>query len=158
MTYSNPRDLSKYRQFDSKVEVLDASPHRLVQMLLEGALEKISIAKGHMERGNVAEKGRHVSWAISIIDGLRLSIDKDNGGEIATNLDDLYDYINRRLLQSNVENDISILDEVSSLLREIKSAWDVIPDDLKGTRAKLAGAVGGDDDTPPTQSRISVGV
>jgi len=153
MTYSNPRQMQQYGEFDAKTNLFEASPHRLVQMLLEGALDKIAIAKGHMERGHVAEKGRHISWAISIVDGLRTSIDKSSGGEIAENLDDLYDYIGRRLLEANVADDVSMLDEVVSLLREIKSAWDVIPDEMKGTRAKAA-----DDDAPVPPKSISVGV
>lgn len=141
MAFTNSK-LSLYGQNDAKVTVFEASPHRLVQMLMEGAIEKINFARGHMERGNTAEKGRHISWAISIIDGLRASIDKEAGGEIAQNLDDLYEYMGRRLIKSNIENDASILDEVSNLLREIKDAWDVIPDEAKGIRAKAESPAG----------------
>ncbi len=157
MTYSNPRHLQKYGDYDAKTDLMEASPHRLVQMLLEGALDKVAIAKGHMERGHVAEKGRHISWAISIIDGLRTSIDKSAGGEIAQNLDSLYEYVGRRLLQANVADDVAALDEVTSLLREIKSAWDVIPDEMKGSRAKKV-AVEQPADEAPAHPGISVGV
>jgi len=109
-----------------KTVVEDGSPHRLVQMLFEGALGKIAVAKGHMERGEVPEKGRHISWAISIIDGLRSSLDMEKGGDIARNLNDLYDYMTRRLMEANMANNPALLDEVSSLLREIKDAWDAI--------------------------------
>jgi len=108
--------------------VESANPHRLIQMLMNGALEKIAIAKGHMERGEVSKKGGHISWAISIIDGLRASLDLEQGGEIAQNLDDLYDYMTRRLARANVENNPVFLDEVASLIRSVKDAWDQIPE------------------------------
>lgn len=104
-----------------------ADPHKLIQMLMNGALEKIATAKGFMERGDIARKGGHISWAISIVDGLRASLNLAEGGEIAQNLDDLYDYITRRLARANIENNPVFLDEVSSLLRSIKSAWDEVP-------------------------------
>jgi len=107
-----------------------ADPHRLIQMLMNGALEKIAIAKGLMERGDVSQKGGNISWAISIIEGLRASLDLNAGGEIAQNLDDLYDYMNRRLARANVENDPVLLDEVASLMHSIKSAWDEIPPNI----------------------------
>ena len=120
--------VQQYNQVGVSSGVEAADPHRLIQMLMGGALEKIAIAKGHMERGNVSQKGGHISWAISIIDGLRASLNLDTGGEIAQNLDDLYDYITRRLARANIENNPDILDEVSSLIRSIKSAWDEIAD------------------------------
>jgi len=109
-----------------------ASPHRLIQMLMGGAIDRIAIAKGAMERKDTANKGAHISWAISIIDGLRASLDKNAGGEIAQNLDDLYDYMIRRLMRANMEDNPDLLDEVLSLLRSIKSAWDTLPKQLHG--------------------------
>ena len=121
----------QYKQVGAQSEIASATPHRLIQMLLEGALEKINLAKGYMQRGEIALKGNHISWAISIIDGLRMSLDRDAGGEIADNLDALYDYMGRRLAEANMTNDPALLEEVSGLLLEIKSAWDVIPEELK---------------------------
>jgi len=123
--------VEQYRKVGTQSEVEMADPHRLIQMLMEGALEKIAKAKQYMSVRNVPEKGRHVSWAISIIDGLRLSLDKEKGGEIASNLDALYDYMTRRLVQANAENNAAYLDEVASLLREIKSGWDAIPPEVR---------------------------
>lgn len=119
---------SQYKQVGAHTSVDSATPHRLIQMLLEGALEKINLAKGYMQRGDIALKGTHISWAISIIDGLRMSLDQEAGGEIAANLDALYDYMGRRLVEANLKNDPAILAEVSGLLLEIKSAWDAIPE------------------------------
>lgn len=104
-----------------------ATPHRLVQMLMEGALEKIALAHGQMQHGKIAEKGENISWAISIIEGMRISLDLEAGGEIARNLNDLYDYMGRRLLEANLRNDLKAIEEVAGLLREIKAGWDAIP-------------------------------
>ena len=117
----------QYSQVGVASGVEQASPHRLIQMLMDGAIEKVAKAKGFMERKDIAKKGSHISWAISIIDGLRASLDKSNGGDIADNLDDLYDYMIRRLMRANLENNADLLDEVISLLRSIKNAWDGIP-------------------------------
>ena len=129
MTYGS--GLDQYRKVSAQSEVEFADPHRLIQMLMEGALEKIAKAKTYMQHDETEEKGRHVSWAISIIDGLRMSLDMEKGGEIAANLDALYDYMNRRLVQANAENNPSYLDEVASLMKEIKSGWDAIPEEVR---------------------------
>ncbi len=126
-----------YRKQGLKEVVDNASPHALIKMLMEGALDRIASAKGFMERGVIAEKGAQISWAISIIDGLRVSLDKSAGGELAENLERLYDYMMSRLLDANIKNEPAYLDEVAGLLREVKGAWDAIPDALAnpgGTR------------------------
>lgn len=128
MNMVKPRGaINEYSQVGVSSGVEQASPHRLIQMLMDGAIEKVAMAKGFMERQETALKGSHISWAISIIEGLRASLDKGAGGEIADNLDDLYDYMVRRLVRSNAENNIDMLDEVLSLLRSVKGAWDEIP-------------------------------
>ena len=119
--------VNHYSNVDSYTGVTDADPHQLVQMLLDGALGKIAIVKGLMVREDIAKKGEVIGQAVSIIGGLRSSLDLSAGGELAANLDDLYEYIERRLLQANLKNDVTILDEVSTLLHEIKTAWESIP-------------------------------
>lgn len=129
MNYSKPHAaLQQYSQVGAQTGVAYASPHRLIQMLLDGAIDKVALAKGYMLRGDIPQKGGHISWAISIINGLRMSLDKTAGGEIAHHLDDLYDYMERRLLEANLKNDPEMLGEVSVLLRKIKEAWDAIPE------------------------------
>ena len=87
MSYARVRAAMKsYGEAAVQSDVNCASPHRLIQMLMEGALEKISKARGFMQRGEITEKGNHISWALSIINGLRMSLDKEAGGEIAQNL------------------------------------------------------------------------
>lgn len=120
-------NVSQYSQVNRVGGVTDADPHRLVLMLLEGALGKMATVKGLIMRGEIAKKGEVIGQAISIIGGLRSSVDLSKGGEIAANLDNLYEYIERQLIQANLNNNIEIVNEVVSLLREIKTAWDSIP-------------------------------
>jgi flagellar protein FliS len=132
MSYVKKRSaLNEYGKVAAETEVAYASPHRLVQMLMEGALDKIATAKGQIDRKEYEGKSRHITWAISIVNGLRSSLDLETGGEIAVNLDDLYTYMVRRLIDANASNDNAALDEVSSLLLEIKLAWDSMPEEIR---------------------------
>lgn len=106
--------------------VESASPHRLIQMLFEGALERIAQAKGAMVQNQIARKGELIGKAIAIVGGLQGSLNDKEGGSLAVNLDELYDYIIRRLTQANFENNTDYLDECGRLLSEIKTAWDTI--------------------------------
>lgn len=121
--------LDQYKKVGVQSGIESASPHRLIQMLMEGALEKISSAKGYMKRGEVSKKGEYISWAMSIIDGLRVSLDTSIDVELVKNLDALYEYMNGRLLEANLNNDPEILTEVAGLLREIKAGWDGIAEE-----------------------------
>lgn len=119
--------LNAYQRDSLKVEVESASPYKLVVMLYEGAIKAINMAKMHMQQGNVAEKGIAVSRAISIIeDGLRLSLEKEKGGQLAENLDALYEYMGIELLRANLHNDVQKLEHVLRLLTDLKEAWDQI--------------------------------
>ena len=119
-----------YKTTRTSTAVEDASPHKLITMVLDGALERVAISMGAMERKEPALTGESISKAIGIVDNLRVAIDHDAGGEIAGNLHDLYDYITRRLLEANIMSDVSMLEEVSALLTEIKLAWDQVPRNL----------------------------
>jgi flagellar protein FliS len=123
--------MKQYQQVSVHSGIMDASPHRLVQMLMEGALEKIALAKGNMANREIANKGENISKAIAIIGGLQSSLNKEAGGEIAENLGNLYDYMSHRLVIANLRNDESILDEIAGLMVEIKMGWDGIPDTFK---------------------------
>ena len=131
--------LGQYSPNAVQTGVESASPHRLTQMLMEGALDRIAAAKGNMERGNIQAKGDQIGSAMSILEGLRSSLDMEKGGEIAHNLDDLYIYMERRLLESHKTNDLTILDEVSDLLKQIKGAWDAIADQPAAKQHNPAG-------------------
>ena len=119
-----------YQQLDTQGRIEDASPHRLIQLMMERALAKIGLARTQMRDGKVAEKGNNISDAISIINGLQASLNHKADQRMSENFDALYAYMMRRLLESNLKNDDSILDEVSGLLKELKEAWDAITDEV----------------------------
>ncbi len=121
------RGLNQYQQIGVQSQVTEASPHRLVQMMFEGAISRIFKAKGAMERKEIATKGELIGQVIAIVDSLRASLNMDDGGELATNLWSLYDYIGRRLVLANSRNSAEMLDECASLLAQVKEAWDQIP-------------------------------
>lgn len=115
-----------YSSMQVETKVVDASPHRLIQMLFEGALERIAQAKGALQQNQSARKGELISKAVGIVGGLQGSLVDAGDGELSANLDNLYDYMIRRLTEANLKNDENILDEVSGLITEIKGAWDQI--------------------------------
>lgn len=118
--------LQQYQQVNAHAQVSEASPHRLIQMLQAGALDRIAQAQGAMSRGQVEMKGMLIGKAIDIIGGLREGLNLEAGGELAANYDRLYDYMARRLIEANRKNDTRILDEVAGLMRELKAGWDGI--------------------------------
>lgn len=123
----NAAKLAAYRSNSAHAGVETADPHRLVVMLMDGALERIAAARGLMSHGGVAEKAQLLQRAVAIIDELRNGLNFKAGGEIAHNLDRLYEYMCTRLMQANATNKPEVLDEVSRLLNEIRSAWLQIP-------------------------------
>ena len=123
--------LSSYNQVAVQTDANTASPHKLIQMLLEAALDKIAKAKGLIANKQIPEKGKTISTVVSIVDALRASLDHSVGGEISGNLDALYEYMIIKLTEANLNNDLNLLDEVSKLLREIKIGWDSIPQDIQ---------------------------
>ncbi|MCU0870213.1 MAG: flagellar export chaperone FliS [Burkholderiales bacterium] len=121
----NGRALDAYARLDVETGVMSASPQALVLMLFDGALKAIATARGEMQRHDPAAKGVAVSKAIGIIDdGLRASLDLSQGGEIARNLASLYEYMTLTLVRANARNDDALLEEVATLLRDLRSAWE----------------------------------
>lgn len=119
--------ISSYTKIGFESEVMGASAHRLIAMLIDGALRDISNARKGIKNGALAAKGAAISRAVSIIgEGLNGSLNMEAGGELAQNLRQLYDYMALRLVEANLKNDVEILDEVTRLLTEIKEGWDGI--------------------------------
>jgi len=115
-----------YHQISARSEIEGASPHRLIQLMMERVVTKVALSEKFMAQESVAEKGVHIGDAISLIDGLQVSLNHKPGESMASNFDALYEYMKRRLLEANIKNDVSILKEVSGLMKELKSAWDAI--------------------------------
>lgn len=123
--------LNEYRRTSIHCELAEASPHRIIQMLLDGALERIATARGGIEHQELARKSRAISEAMAIVVGLRNVLDFAKGGEIARNLNDLYTYMIGRLAEANRTNSRALLDEVASLLGNIRSGWNEIPSEFR---------------------------
>ena len=125
----NPmRALRQYQKVNSHAQISEANPHRLVQMLMEGGLDRIAQAKGALTRGDVAEKGLMLGKAIDIIIGLRdgLDAEKSDNPDYVQQLESLYVYMTNRLMEANLKNDVTMMDEVMGLLVTVKSGWDAI--------------------------------
>lgn len=120
--------LRQYQKVNGVAQTSEASPHRLVQMLMQGGLDRIAQAKGAIARNDVAQKGILISKAIGIIGGLREGLDLENQPTAVADIDALYAYMSKRLVEANVQNDPEILNEVARLLITVKEGWDAIGD------------------------------
>lgn len=118
--------LKQYQTVNTQAQAVDASPHRLIQMLMEGGLTRLAQARGAMERDQTGLKGELIGKAIGIIAGLRAALNLEQGGELAENLDSLYEYMISRLMDASLKNEAEPLDEVAGLLRNVKAGWDAI--------------------------------
>ena len=119
----NTDAMTAYRSTQTHSAIEDASPHKLITMLLEGALERVAKAKGHMERGERAPQGELIGKVIDIVASLDAYLDVEKGGEVAQSLESLYDYMVRKLFDANKNSSLEELSEVESLLLEIREGW-----------------------------------
>ena len=120
--------LRQYQKVNGVAQTSEASPHRLVQMLMQGGLDRMAQAKGAIARNDIAQKGILIGKAIDIIGGLREGLDLENHADSLAELDSLYTYMSRRLIEANVNSDPAIIDEVARLLITVKEGWDAIGD------------------------------
>jgi flagellar secretion chaperone FliS len=116
-----------YSRVGVQTSVVDASPHRLIVLLYEGARKALAKARVAVQMGDVALKGQSITKAIGIIgSGLQDALDLNGGGEIAARLNALYDYMNRRLMEASLRADDTIIVEVDGLLANLEDAWKAI--------------------------------
>lgn len=121
------RAIQNYGDVKVTTGVASADNIQLIQMLFDGLLESLSVARGHILHRNIGEKCKAVARASRIVLGLQRALDFENGGELANHLNELYSYVIRRLFQANARNDLEILDEVYGLMKEIRDAWQEVP-------------------------------
>lgn len=120
----NASGTNAYARVSVESAVMSASPHQLIVLLFDGAMSALVRARLFMQQGETVAKGEALSKAINIIDnGLKAGLDREQGGELVTNLSSLYDYMIRRLLQANLRNDSQAIEEVEGLLSNIADAW-----------------------------------
>ncbi len=123
----NRRVSASYGDVMVESGVNEADKTQLIQMLLDGLIESLTVAEGHINRKSIAEKSFHLSRAGRIVIGLQSALDFEKGGDIAKNLNELYGYVTRRLLHINIKNDVEALREVRSLISQIRDAWTLVP-------------------------------
>ena len=125
------RGAAAYKKVGTHSGAEFASPHRLIQMLLERALEKMLLAKTYLEQGDIMRKADNINWALRIIGGLQASLDEDKGGEIAETLGGLYTFIVGHLSQANANNDPKMIDDCIDIIKNIKEGWDGISEEAE---------------------------
>ncbi|MBO7912245.1 MULTISPECIES: flagellar export chaperone FliS [Vibrio] len=121
--------LQAYKKVSVDSQLTAASPHKIVQMLMAGAIERLIQGKAAMQAGNIPVKGERLGKALDIIISLRSCLSMDDGGDIAKNLDQLYEFMITQISAANHKNDPQAIDDVIDIIREIKSAWDQIPNE-----------------------------
>ncbi|WP_300554839.1 flagellar export chaperone FliS [Limnohabitans sp. Rim8] len=132
------RAYSKFAESYGSVQVVTgvatADNIQLIQMLFDGLTESLASAKGHIQNNAIEEKSKALSRAGRIVVGLQGALDFERGGELAQNLNELYAYVTRRLFHVNAYNDLSVLEEVQSLIQDIAQAWQTLPSLLSQTQ------------------------
>jgi flagellar protein FliS len=115
--------IKQYQAVNTQSSVMDVDNHRLIQLLYDGALERINMAKAQIGAKNFEGKNRLITRAIDILAGLRSFLDMEKGQEISKNLFDLYTYCESRLHEANMKNDQEILTEVAGHIKTVQGAW-----------------------------------
>lgn len=116
-------DYDSYQQVELDAQAASASPHQLVVMLLDGLLDEIERIRGHITTGRLAEKGAGINKCMNIIIGLDSALDIENGGEIAENLHQLYDFCQLELYQASIHNNLDKLTSVEKVMNNIREGW-----------------------------------
>ncbi|MBN3563502.1 flagellar export chaperone FliS [Aliamphritea spongicola] len=127
----NLKALKQYQNVSLHATVATASPHKLIAMLFDGALAALAKSKGAIERNSIEERTVHLNKASEIVVNLRGSLDLDKGGEVAANLDELYDYMLRTIMQANRNSDSEKVQEVMDLILVVKQGWSEMPVELQ---------------------------
>jgi flagellar protein FliS len=144
-----------YAKVGVETGVVAASPHKLIVMLYDGAILSLGMAMQHIRAGQTAAKGQSISKAIAIIEsGLRASLNKQVGGEIAINLDNLYAYMVKRLIEANLGNDEAMLEEVQRLLQDLRDTWNRIDPAAAAGNAGNPPQAPANDPLAPNTSRL----
>ncbi len=129
--YPNSSSIAAYKNVAAHSSVLEADPYQLINMLMHTALERLGMARAAIQRGDKIAKAAALHRATAIVDELRNSLNHQVGGELSLSLERLYDYMIRRMLAANLQDDIKAIDEVNKLLSEIRDAWGAIPPSVR---------------------------
>ena len=122
--------LSQYGKIKDDTQTMYASPHQLMLMLFDGAIEAISFTIGAIEQNNLAIRSKQSTRSITIINGMRECLDMKVGGELAANLYALYQYMTQELFRANFNNDADTIQNIQTMLKDIRGSWEKIPLDM----------------------------
>ncbi|MGK0500299.1 MAG: flagellar protein FliS [Oceanicoccus sp.] len=122
--------VAQYQQVSAQEAAVGASPHRLIQMLMQGALQRMAEARGAIQRKNIAEKGRAISKAIAIVGGLRDSLNMEVDSGLPQQMDELYEYVLSELVAANKNSDEAAINRAAEVIVTIKSGWDGIAEEV----------------------------
>ena len=125
--------MESYGEGNQTSQAMVADRVELIQMLFDGLIDSLVTAKGHIQRKSIDEKNKSLMRAGRIVVGLQGALDMEKGGDLARNLFELYSYVTRRLIHVNARNDLDALQEVHTLLNEIRQAWRDVPNLLPKT-------------------------
>lgn len=128
--YAN-KGINAYKKDSLKADLAGADPHRVIQLLMQGALERLALSKGFIERRDMEAKSQVLTRVVEIINALRDALDRDANPELVDNLDSLYSYMIEQVHEASASLDVSKIDLVMGLLLEIKGAWDQISEASK---------------------------
>ena len=136
----SPRAANAYQRINVETSMHTIDQHQLVSLLYEGVLNAVATARGAMARGDVLGKVNGISKAVRILEeGLSTALDKEDGGELAQNLGDLYDYCLHRLILANARNDDAMMLEVMRLIEPVALGWNEIKRIGASTEALVSG-------------------
>ncbi|MEM7613364.1 MAG: flagellar export chaperone FliS [Pseudomonadota bacterium] len=119
----------EYRNAKAEHVIDTADGYTLVQSLMTRLIARVAMAKHCIKNDDVPAKGEHLAGAVEIVNVLQVAVDDTHNADLAGNLVALYDYMARQLVTANLKNDVTILDEVEGLVRELKQAWDAVGTD-----------------------------
>ncbi|QIZ76800.1 flagellar export chaperone FliS [Ferrimonas lipolytica] len=121
--FTNNDPFAAYQQSSVEARAASANQHDLVRMLLEACLDELTKIEGHIDNRRIAEKGASVDKCLNIIMGMDAMLDMENGGELAANLHQLYDFCHRQLLSASINSDTTKLAPIVQVITDINDGW-----------------------------------
>lgn len=128
MGYAMQKQAQQYQNHFLETSVSEATPYKLVALLYEGGIKHMKLMRLMMERKQVVAKTEQANKVTSILYGLKAGLDIERGGDVAANLDALYNYILKQVMNASLTNDVALLDEAHDLLKELQAAWALMPE------------------------------
>ena len=119
--------LAHYGQIKNDTQTTYASPHQLMLMLFDGAIEAMSITIGAIQNNNFELRSKQSTRSTTIINGMRECLDMETGGDLANNLYSLYHYMTKELFKASFKNDADTVQNIQTMLKDIRESWEKIP-------------------------------